>query len=160
VKHDEGWTISIENPAADDVRALIAAHLAFSRAQTPPAFAFALDSDGLDEDGVTLFGLRAEGELLGLAALKELGGGHGEIKSMHTAQPARGRGIARTLLDHLVSVASRRGMHTLSLETGTQPAFSPAHSLYESAGFTACGPFADYPPSSYSAFMTRALDTH
>jgi putative acetyltransferase len=155
---ESGWAVAVEDPAAEDVRALVRQHLAFSRAQTPPEFAFALDADGLDDDSVTLFGVRARGELLGLAALKELSSGHGEIKSMHTAQAARGRGVARTLLEHLISVAAERGLNTLSVETGTQPAFSPARSLYESAGFTSCGPFADYPASPYSAFMTRALD--
>lgn len=156
---ENSWTVAVESPLAEDVRALLRQHLAFSRAQTPPEFAFALDADGLDDERVTLFGLRASGQLLGLAALKELGSGHAEIKSMHTAQEARGRGVARTLLDHLLSVAAERGLHTLSLETGTQPAFSPARSLYASAGFEICGPFADYPASPYSAFMTLALDT-
>jgi putative acetyltransferase len=150
--------VEVEDPAAEDVRALVRRHLDFSLAQTPPQFAFALDAGGLSDDSVTLFGLRSSGELLGLAALKELGSGHGEIKSMHTAEQARGRGVARTLLEHLTSVAAQRGLHTLSLETGTQAAFAPARSLYESAGFTSCGPFADYRASPHNTFMTRTLD--
>jgi putative acetyltransferase len=36
--------------------------------------------------------------------------------------------------------------------------FAPARALYESAGFTACGPFADYRPSDDNCFMTLLLD--
>jgi putative acetyltransferase len=38
-------------------------------------------------------------------------------------------------------------------------AFVPARSLYASAGFRPCGPFADYPATSYSSFMTIRLDS-
>jgi putative acetyltransferase len=37
-------------------------------------------------------------------------------------------------------------------------AFAPARSLYASAGFRPCGPFADYHPSPSNVFMTLALD--
>jgi putative acetyltransferase len=151
------WKISVQDARDDEVRELVRRHIAFAQAQTPPEYAFALDTDGLGEDHLTLFGLRADGALLGIAALKELAGGHGEIKSMHTAQAARGRGVARALLAHVLSVARERGMVSVSLETGTQDAFSPARSLYESAGFTACGPFADYRASPHNTFMTLAL---
>ncbi len=151
------WTISVASPAAEDVRRLVGEHLAFARAQTPPEYSFALDTHDLDRDGVTLFALRAGRELVGLAALKDLGRAHGEIKSMHTAALARRRGVGRALLDHLMSVARERGLSRLSLETGTQPAFSPARTLYASAGFAVCDPFADYAPSPYSVFMTRSL---
>jgi putative acetyltransferase len=153
-----GWAISVETPRAADVRELLLVHLEFSRAQTPPEFVFALDADGLGDERVTLFALRDGGELLGIAALNDLGDGDGELKSMHTARAARGRGVARALLEHVLRVAAERGLGKLSVETGTQPAFAPARALYESAGFEYCGPFGDYPDSGYSAFMTRKLD--
>ena len=49
-------------------------------------------------------------------------------------------------------------MRRVSLETGTMAEFAPARALYESAGFTACGPFADYRPSDDNCFMTLLLD--
>jgi putative acetyltransferase len=153
---EDGWAISVEDPLDDDVHELVGVHLAFAQGETPLEYAFALDADGLDEDAVTLFGLRQEGALLGIAALKDLGGSRGEIKSMHTTRGARGRGVARALLEHLLSVARERGMVTVSLETGTQKAFSPARALYASAGFAPCGPFGDYAASPHNAFMTRA----
>jgi putative acetyltransferase len=45
----------------------------------------------------------------------------------------------------------------VSLETGSQDAFAPARTLYATAGFTVCGPFADYPDSPLSVFMGRDL---
>jgi putative acetyltransferase len=106
---------------------------------------------------VTFFSFRAEGELLGVAALKRLDDEHAEIKSMHTAEAARGRGIGRALVDHLVAVARERGFRRVSIETGSGPAFAPARRLYAGARFTPCGPFADYPDSPNSAHMTLYL---
>lgn len=65
----------------------------------------------------------------------------------------------RALVDHFVAVARERGHHRLSLENGSTPPFAPARALYASAGFEPCGPFADYPPSPSSAFMTLSLET-
>jgi putative acetyltransferase len=113
--------------------------------------------EALREPSVTLFGLREDGELLGVAALREIDPGHGEVKSMHTAQAARGRGVARALLAHLVTVARERGYHRLSLETGAGPSFAPARRLYASAAFRPCEPFAAYRASPSSAYMTLRL---
>ena len=76
---------------------------------------------------------------------------------MHTAAAARGRGVGRAMLDHLLGVARAEGVRRVSLETGTMAEFAPARALYESAGFTACGPFADYRPSVDNCFMTLLL---
>lgn len=150
--------ISTEDPRADDVRELLGRHLAYARANTRPEEVYALDVDGLSGPGVTFFSYRVDGELLGVAALKELDREHGEVKSMHTAEAARGRGIGRALVDQLVGVARARGYRRLSLETGSGPAFAAARSLYASAGFVTCGPFADYDGSPNSAYMTLSLD--
>jgi len=152
-----GGVIAIEDPAAEDVRGLLGRHLAFARATTLPEEVYALDVDALRDPAVTFFSYRADGELLGVAALKRLDGEHAEIKSMHTAEAVRGRGIGRALVDHLIDVARGRGYRRVSLETGAGPAFAPARRLYASAGFRPCGPFGDYRPSPNSAYMTLAL---
>jgi putative acetyltransferase len=151
------WMISIDDPRNEDVRALLARHLAFAGLHTPPEDVHALDVDGLLDPSVTFFSFRRDGELLGVAALKQLDDHHGEVKSMHTVQAARGRGIGRALLDHLLEVARARGYRRVSLETGSMEAFAPARSLYTSAGFTPCGHFGDYDPSRNSTFMTLAV---
>ena len=150
--------ISIDDPRAADVRGLLERHLAFTNAQSPPEDVHALDVEGLRDPSVTFFSFRDEGELLGVGALKELDGRHAEVKSMHTVQAARGRGVARTILHHLLAVARERGYTRISLETGSMEAFAPARTLYATAGFTSCEPFADYRPSPHSTFMTLSLN--
>src|SRR4051812_6422306 len=151
------YEIRIEDPGQPDVRALLERHLAFCHAATPLEHAFALDLDGLRDPSITVFALRRNGELLGVGALKELDPAHGEIKSMHTAAEARGLGVGRALVEHLVATAADRGYERVSLETGTADAFGPARALYANAGFVPSGPFGDYAESADNTFMTLAL---
>ena len=98
-----------------------------------------------------------DGVLMGCAALKELTPAHGEVKSMRTPKARRGQGAGRALLEHVVSVAKARSYGLLSLETGSQDAFVPAQKLYESFGFTRCGPFGSYKEDPNSVFMSLKL---
>jgi putative acetyltransferase len=150
--------ISTDDPRADDVRELLERHLAYAEANTPPEDVHALEVDALVDPSVTFFSFRVDGELLGVGALQRLDDAHAEIKSMHTAEAARGRGIGRAMVDHLIGVARERGHRRVSIETGSGPAFAPARRLYASARFTPCGPFADYRPGPNSAYMTLYLD--
>jgi putative acetyltransferase len=150
--------ITADDPRAQDVRALLARHLAFARSVTPPEGVFALDVSALLDPAITFFSARRDGELLAVGALKQLDHTHGELKSMHTAEQARGHGIGRAMVRHLLGVARDRGLSRVSLETGSMVAFAPARALYASAGFTECGPFAGYPDSPHSVFMTIALN--
>jgi putative acetyltransferase len=152
-----GTRIGPDDPRAPDVRELLRRHLEFARATTPPEGVFALDAAGLLDPAVTLFSVRADSGLIAVGALRELDQRHGELKSMHTAAAARGRGAGRAILDHIIGVATGRGYERLSLETGTMAAFGPARALYARAGFTPCGPFGSYPPSPTSTFMTLRL---
>jgi len=147
----------VDDPRASDVRDLLERHLAFARATSPPQDTHALDVTGLLDPAVTFFSFRREGALLAVGALKCLDDSHAELKSMHTAQAARGLGIGRAMLGHLIAVARDRGFARLSLETGSMAAFAPARALYTSAGFQVCEPFGDYRPSRNSTFMTLAL---
>jgi len=149
--------IGVADPRADDVQALLVRHLAFANEQTPPEHVHALDLDGLLDPAVTFFSARRNGRLVAIAALKELDPAHGEVKSMHTAAEARGRGAGRAMLDRLIGVARQRGYRRVSLETGTMDAFAPARALYANAGFEPCGPFAGYRPSLDNTFMTLDL---
>ena len=149
--------IEVDDPRAEDVRDLLERHLAFARAASPPEAVYALDVAGLLDPAVTFFSFRAAGELLAVGALKDLDGRHGELKSMHTAWAARGRGIGRAMVTHLIEVARVRGYRRLSLETGSMAEFAPARSLYQRAGFRACGPFGGYRLSQHSTFMTLEL---
>lgn len=152
------FLVGNDDPQAADVRALLDKHLTFARGQTPPEDAHALDIPGLLAEDVSFFSIRKDGELLGVGALKQLDEGHAEIKSMHTAAAARGRGVGRAMLDHLVAIARSRGCRRVSLETGSMAAFAPARALYASAGFEPCEPFADYGPRPNSFYMTLQLN--
>lgn len=150
-------TISIGDPRADDVRALLGRHLAFAHDHSPPEDVHALDVDGLAGRGITFVCCRADGALLGIGALKHLDAEHVELKSMHVVEVARGRGIGRAILDHLLALALERGYRRVSLETGSMAAFAPARTLYASAGFTVCPPFGTYHDSPNSTWMTLEL---
>jgi len=154
---DEG-RISLDDPRARDVRALLERHLAFANAHSPPEDVHALDLDGLLQPDISFFSLRVDGELLGIGALRMLDDEHAELKSMHTAEDARGRGVGRTMVDHLLAVARGRGVRRVSLETGTPAVFAPARALYARAGFEECEPFGSYEDSPFSVCMTLRLD--
>lgn len=149
--------IGVDDPRGPDVRELLKRHLTYALSATPPEHSFALDVDGLLDPAITFCSYRADGELLGVGALKRLDPEHAEIKSMHTAQHARGRGVGRAVLNHLLGLARGQGYLRVSLETGTMAEFAAARALYASAGFVPCGPFADYRPSEDNHFMTLEL---
>ncbi len=151
------FTVGVEDPRVSDVTALLAGHLDFARAHSPPEDVHAMDVEGLVANGLSFFSIREEGELLGVGALNLVEEGHAEIKSMHTTPAARGRGVGRAMLDHLLAEARSRGCSRVSLETGTMEAFAPARALYESVGFVACEPFGSYFHSANSVCMTLEL---
>ena len=151
--------IAVEDPQVPDVGAVLARHLAVMQAETPPAHVHALPAERLQDPAVTLFGARRQGVLLGVGAIRRLENMHAELKSMHTLAEARGQGIGRAMLGHLIQVASASGYQRVSLETGTMAAFEPARRMYRSAGFRPCEPFGEYTVNPYSVCMTLALDS-
>lgn len=151
--------IAADDPGAPDVRELLAGHLTFAHEHSPPEDVYALDSEALRaDDTLMFFSARVHGELLGVGALRRIDETHAELKSMHTRAAARGRGVGRAMLEHLLAVAREGGFSRVSLETGSMDAFAAARSLYASAGFTPCAPFADYRVSPNSVCMTLQLN--
>jgi putative acetyltransferase len=144
----------------DDPRVveLLRTHLVRARAETAPGSAHALDLSGLRAGDITFWSAWEGDAVVGVGALRQLDGGHGEIKSMHTAEAARGRGVGSAMLRHIMATARARGMSRLSLETGSWPYFEPARALYTRHGFVECRPFGDYREDPNSVFMTRELD--
>ena len=153
-------TVTIADGGLDDVRvqALLATHLAKARAATAEGFAFALDLSGLRAPEIRFFSAWDGPALLGVGALKRLAPDHGEVKSMHTAEAARRRGIGAAMLRHIMDVARAAGMTRVSLETGTGASFQPAVAMYLRHGFVDCGPFGEYAASAENRFLTRMLD--
>jgi putative acetyltransferase len=136
---------------------LLEEHLRDMRATSPPESVHALDLDGLRDPAVTVWTARDGDAVVGCGALKLLEPGHGEIKSMRTADSHRGRGIGTAMLRHLLAEARARGLARLSLETGSQPFFAPARALYLRHGFAPCPPFAGYTDDPNSTYLTLGL---
>lgn len=149
--------VAVEDLSAADVGAFLQAHVDDMHAISPPDSCHVLDLDGLRRPDVTFWTVRDGGTLVACGALRDLGDGHGEVKSMRTAPERTGEGLATLVLGTLVDEARRRGMQRLSLETGTQAPFAPAHRLYARHGFVDCAPFGGYRPDPCSRFMTRPL---
>lgn len=147
----------LDDLSGEPTRQLIARHLAGMRANSPADGVFALDVDALRQPGVNFWSAWAGDEIAGCGALKQLDAHQGELKSMRVADQFLGRGVGRRLLEHLMSEARARGMTSLWLETGSSEAFTPAIRMYESAGFTRCGPFGGYSGNPFSIFMTRGI---
>lgn len=115
-----------------------------------------MTSAELRRAGARVYALADGAKVLGVGALAPFGEAV-ELKSMHVVEEARGRGLARALLGHLMAEAARSGARAVYLETGSRPAFAAARALYERAGFAYCPPFGHYRDDPESVFMMRAL---
>lgn len=141
----------------DDVRALLDQHFSEMRSGSPPEACHVLPIDGLKDPAIRFLTLREDGLLLGCGALKRLEPGHGEVKSMRTANPALGRGVGKAMLDHLTALARSEGINRLSLETGSTEQFAAANRLYEGQGFERTGPFGTYADTPFTRFFTKEI---
>ncbi|MEM0983557.1 MAG: GNAT family N-acetyltransferase [Planctomycetota bacterium] len=141
-----------------EVTALLEEHVEHMRSISPPESKHALDVEGLCIPEITFWTAREGNAVLGCGALLSLGETEGEIKAMRTADAARRRGVGRSVLTTILEEARSRGMTRLSLETGSQPDFEPARSLYKRFGFDFCGSFGSYVEDPNSVFMTLELE--
>jgi putative acetyltransferase len=142
---------------SEPTRELLRLHLAGMHAHSPPGSVFALDVSGLKAPGVTVWSAWAGDSIAGIGALRELGGGTGEVKSMRTHPAFLRQGVGALLLEHIIATARARRMTRLSLETGSGAAFAPALSLYRQRGFVDGEPFADYVRSPFNHFLHLTL---
>lgn len=152
-----GVTIAEDDLAGEDVRALIALHLAGMHAESPACKVHALPLEKLRQPGVTFYAARVDGEVAAIGAIKHLDPTHGELKSMRAAPAWRGKGVGEAMLLHLLGVARARGYTRVSLETGRTEAFAPAVALYRKYGFETCEAFADYVVDDFSQCLTLVL---
>jgi len=151
--------IRLDNLESPQILELLREHLESMAPTAPPESRHALDLSGLRSGDVTFWSIWDGAALAGFGALKHLTVAHAEIKSMRTASSHLRRGVASTMLRHLIREAAVRGYSRLSLETGSMDFFEPARRLYASFGFAPCAPFADYRPDPNSVFMTRPIGT-
>ncbi|MXO60033.1 GNAT family N-acetyltransferase [Altererythrobacter salegens] len=124
---------------------------------SPACKVHAMPIERLREADVMFYSAWDGEHLAAVGALKELGPGRGELKSMRAAPAYRGKGAGETILLHLMAEAESRGMTWLGLETGRPEPFVPARRLYEKHGFAECPAFGDYVSDEFSLCMERAL---
>ncbi|MFD1795746.1 GNAT family N-acetyltransferase [Paracoccus aurantiacus] len=153
----DALTVAAESPLDGDLDLLFARHHAHCHADTPPESIHMLDRSALVGEEFSFLVLRDRGRPVAMGALKQLGDGTVELKSMHVLQEARGTGASRRLLSALIDEARRRNAVAISLETGAQPSFAPARSLYARAGFRECPPFGNYRADPMSFYMRLDL---
>jgi putative acetyltransferase len=151
-------SICRESPAGADLRLLFQRHTAAMHEETPPESIHMMDASELEHPDIAFFVMREGARAIGMGAFKRIDATHAEIKSMHVLVEERGRGLSRLMLDHLMAEARAAGFRRLSLETGVQPGFVAARTLYLRAGFSECPPFEGYSEDPNSLFMTRTLD--
>jgi len=153
------WNLREDDLTDAATRELLRIHLEGMHAHSPPGSVYALDHSGLKSPDVTVWSAWWGDRIAGMGALKDLGGGCGELKSMRTHPDFLRRGVAAGILEHIIGVAESRGMHRLGLETGTGIPFEPASTLYRRRGFVDGDPFSDYAPSPFNRFMHLKLRT-
>jgi putative acetyltransferase len=151
------YTIRRDDLTGDAVLALLQSHLDEMQQFSPPEKVHAMPAERLRADDVTFFSAWEGGELAAVGALKDLGEGRGELKSMRAAPAYRGKGAGRAMLDHLVAEAMARGMTWLGLETGRPDPFADAQRLYAANGFAECANFGSYVSDEFSMCMSRNL---
>ncbi len=152
--------ISVDDLSNPEIAVFLEEHIKDMKAVSPPESKHALDLEGLKEPEITFWSVWDRATLIGCGAIKKLDAEHAEIKSMRTAAPYRGNGIASKLLQHIINEAKQRGYRRLSLETGSMSYFEPARTLYKKFGFTYCAPFSTYQEDANSVFMTKELPIH
>lgn len=150
-------TIREDDLSGEAARGLLALHLAGMHANSPAGHVFALDLSGLKAPGVTVWSAWDGDAIAGIGALKLLGDGTGEVKSMRTHPGHLRRGVAAALLEHIIAAARAAGCTRLSLETGSGPSFDAALALYRRRGFTHGAAFGDYAGSEFNQFLHLPL---
>jgi putative acetyltransferase len=150
------FTIVIESPLSDDVRALVQALNEFTWTLTPPGHCHHMTVEQMAQADTTLFVARDEaGAPLGMGALRRHADGVGEVKRMFVTPQARGLGIGGAILARIEQLARQEGFTRLVLETGSN--FDAAKRVYERGAFQTCGPVLDYPPSAWTTFYAKSL---
>jgi len=147
-------TVELGDPHAAQATALLRRSHALMEALFPPEDNFHLDIGALTAPHITFFVAKQDGEILGTAALADMGD-YGEVKSMFVAEAARGLGVGAALLARLEQDARAKAHSALRLETGNL--LHDAIRLYQRAGFVTRGPFGTYPDAKTSIFMEKPL---
>lgn len=147
------------DPTSPALRPLIEGNQSHGAAATDASSDHTLGAEDLNQPQVRFFAAFDDQQALGCAAFKALSQGNAEVKSVYVAETARGRGVARRLMQHLEQAAQQEGFAALVLETGSDlcPEYDAARLLYERLGYHYCPPFEGYSADPMSVFMRLPL---
>ncbi|WP_298850402.1 GNAT family N-acetyltransferase [uncultured Ruegeria sp.] len=149
------------DPTSDELRPIVEAHFAHSERAGPAESNHTMSVDSLAGPGIGFYVIYDGQQALGCGALKALPDGTAEVKSVHILEQARGRGLARVMMNHLAELARADGAKALVLETGAEhlPEYDAARKLYEALGYSYCDPIFGYGDDPNSAFMRLGLES-
>jgi putative acetyltransferase len=144
-----------ESPRQDDVIALIRQSDALMQSLYPAESNHLVDIEQLAQPHVHFFVAREDGKAFGCGAFVLGEARQAEMKRVFVDPAARGKGVARVLIESLEREAARLGVTRMQLETGIkQP---EAIALYRKLGYAERGPFGSYKPDPLSLFMEKRL---
>lgn len=147
-------TIAPADPEAREARACLSAYLALLRDRIPGITgAHVPDPDPeaasyRPPKGAFLLA-REGGRAVACVALKPVDPKTGEVKRLWVAEEARGRGLARAMMEAIEAEARRLGFSRLRLDTNE--ALSEAIALYRRLGWTEVAPFTGFPATHWFA---------
>ncbi|MGR3623721.1 GNAT family N-acetyltransferase [Pseudophaeobacter sp.] len=149
------------DPSTPELRPLIEGNQSHGAMATDAESDHTFGVEDLRQPDVRFFAAYEAETPLGCGAFKALSDGSAEVKSVFVSEAARGRGVARRLMDHLAQRAAQEGFTALVLETGSTlcPEYDAARVLYERLGYDYCGPFEGYTQDPLSAFMRLPLSS-
>jgi len=149
--------LALEDPRQSDIRLLVQDLDAEMNRLYAAEFCYLSSVEELSEDYVQFLVARFHGHPIACGALVIKDIDWAEIKRMYVRPVARGKGLARAILDNLVDMARRRDLRSVKLETGTK--LEAAVALYRSAGFVECEAYEGYQPedAAESLFMEMKL---
>lgn len=147
------------DPGHPDAQALMAQSEALMSALYPSESNHFEPADGLRPPNGVFWGLWLGETLVGCGGVKHHAPdgepAYGEIKRVFVLDSARGRGVAKQLMNQLEAELVERGVHLALLETGIhQP---EALGLYKRLGYVERGPFGGYALDPLSVFFEKAL---
>ena len=156
---------------AADIRALFWEYLQWANAMVTREFGVTFEIEAmLEQDMRTLSKFtpphgclllaEVDEQIAGIAGLRTIGAGTGEIKRMFVRPAFRGKEIGRAMLNELITQARAMGYRRICLDSARF--MTAAHGLYRSAGFTEVSAYVGSEiPRAFQAhwiFMERKLE--